>query len=65
MSFNSLEDVLHMSPEDTVFAYWINLNKSQNLTDAAREVLPATIGLNYSDRIYQTKIEPPGSSLLQ
>lgn len=61
MSFNSLEDLLHMSPENTVFAYWINLNKSQNLTDAAREALPTAIGLSYGDRLYQNKIERLGA----
>lgn len=61
-SFNSLEDVLQMSPESTTLAYWIDLGKSQNLTDAAREVLPTAIGLNYGDRIYQNNIERLGAA---
>jgi len=61
LGFNSLDDLLKMSPENTSFAYWIDLSRSQNLTDAAREVLPATIGLSYGDRIYQNKIERLGA----
>ena len=61
-SFNSLDDVLRMSPESTALAYWIDLGKSQNLTDAAREALPAAIGLSYGDRIYQNKIERLGAA---
>lgn len=60
-SFNSLDDVLRMSPESTSLAYWIDLEKSQNLTDAAREALPETIGLSYGDRLYQNKIERLGA----
>jgi hypothetical protein len=61
-SFNSLDDLLKMSPENTSFAYWIDLGRSQNLTDAASEVLPAAIGLSYGDRIYQNKIERLGAA---
>ena len=61
-SFNSLDDVLRMSPESTTLAYWIDLGKSQNLTDAARESLPAAIGLSYGDNIYQNKIERLGAA---
>jgi hypothetical protein len=61
-SFNSLDDVLHMSPESTTLAYWIDLDKSQNLTDAARGALPATIGLSYGDSLYQNKIERLGAA---
>jgi hypothetical protein len=60
-SFNSLDDVLRMSPESTTLAYWIDLEKSQNLTDAAQGALPAAIGLSYGDRIYQNKIERMGA----
>ncbi len=60
-SFNSLDDVLSMSPESTTLAYWIDLGKSQNLTDAARGALPAAIGLSYGDRLYQNKIERLGA----
>jgi hypothetical protein len=62
MNFNSLEDVLGMSPESTVQAYWINLDISQNLTEAAREALPKALGLEYGDEIYQTKIERLGAA---
>jgi hypothetical protein len=60
-SFNSLDDVLRMSPESTALAYWIDLGKSQNLTDAAREAFPTAIGLSYGDRIYQNMIERLGA----
>jgi hypothetical protein len=62
LGFNSLDDLLKMSPENTSFAYWIDLGRSQNLTDAAREVLPVTIGLSYGDSIYQNKIERLGAA---
>lgn len=39
-SFSGLGDVLQMCPEGTVQAYWVDLGKSQNLTEAARAVLP-------------------------
>ena len=55
--FEGLEDVLKMSPESTVMAYWINLSASQNLTDAARAALPQSIGLRYGSQLYPTKIE--------
>jgi hypothetical protein len=61
-NFNGLEDLLSMSPQSTDQAYWIDLEKSANLTDAAREVLPPALGLEYSDRIYQTKIERLGAA---
>ena len=60
-SFNSLDDVLRMSPESSTLAYWIDLGKSQNLTDAVREAFPTAIGLSYGDRIYQNKIERLGA----
>ncbi len=56
-SFDSLEDVLEMSPESTVMAYWINTSASQNLTDATRNALPQSFGLNYGSQLYPTKIE--------
>lgn len=62
MSFNGLEDLLAMSPQSTDQAYWIDLERSANLTDAAREVLPPALGLEYSDRIYQNKIERLGAA---
>lgn len=60
-SFNSLDDVLSMSPESTTLAYWIDLEKSQNLSDAAQGALPSAIGLSYGDRLYQNKIERMGA----
>ena len=55
--FEGLKDVLQMSPESTVMAYWINLSASQNLTDAATAALPQSLGLSYGSQIYSTKIE--------
>jgi hypothetical protein len=55
--FGGLQDVLQMSPESTVMAYWINLSASQNLTDAATAALPQSLGLSYGSQIYSTKIE--------
>jgi hypothetical protein len=56
-SFDNLGDVLEMSPESTVMAYWINTSASQNLTDATRTILPQSFGLNYGSQLYSTKIE--------
>jgi hypothetical protein len=56
-SFDSLAETLEMSPESTVMAYWINLSASQNLTDAARAILPQSFALSYGDQLYPTKIE--------
>jgi hypothetical protein len=56
-NFEGLKDVLQMSPESTVMAYWINLSASQNLTDAARAAIPQSLGLNYGSQLYSTKIE--------
>jgi len=50
--FNGLQDVLQMSPENTVMAYWINLSASENLTQAATAALPQSIGLNYGNQIH-------------
>jgi len=61
-SLDSLDDVLEMSPESTVIAYWINLTVSQNLTDAARAVLPQSIGLTYGSQLYPTDIEKLGEA---
>jgi hypothetical protein len=55
--FDGLQDVLQMSPESTVMAYWINLSASQNLTDAGAAALPQSLGLSYGSQIYSTKIE--------
>jgi hypothetical protein len=55
--FEGLQDVLQMSPENTVMAYWINLSASKNLTDAATAAFPESLGLSYGNQIYSTKIE--------
>jgi len=55
--FEGLQDVLQMSPESTVMAYWINLSASQNLTEAGAAALPQSLGLSYGSQIYSTKIE--------
>ena len=55
--FEGLKDVLQMSPNSTVMAYWINLSASQNLTDAATAALPQSLGMRYGNQIYSTKIE--------
>lgn len=62
LDFNKINDLLDMSPESTVTAYWIDLDKSENLTDVAREALPQAIGLTYGSKIYQNKIERLGAS---
>jgi hypothetical protein len=56
-SFDSLSDVLQMSPERTSSAYWLNLSVSSNLTDAARAALPESFGLTFADRLYPVKIQ--------
>jgi hypothetical protein len=56
-NFDGLKDVLELSPESTVMAYWINLTSSQNLTDAAKAAFPESLGLTYGSQIYSTKIE--------
>jgi hypothetical protein len=55
--FEGLQDVLQMSPQSTVMAYWINLSASQNLTDAAAAALPQSMGLSYGSQLYSNKIE--------
>jgi len=56
--FAGLQDVLQMSPESTVMAYWINLSASQNLTQAVTAALPQSMGLNYAAQIHNNnKIE--------
>ena len=56
-SFEGLEDVLEMAPNSTDMAYWIDINSSQNLTNAARFALPQSIGLAMGNQLYPTKIE--------
>jgi hypothetical protein len=56
-SFDSLSDVLQMSPERTSSAYWLNLTASSNLTDAARVALPESFGLRYADKLYPVKVQ--------
>jgi hypothetical protein len=38
-------------------AYWINLTRSQNLTDSAQAALPQSFGLTYGPQLYPNKIE--------
>ncbi len=56
-NFNSLGDALEMAPESTVMAYWLNMSAPKNLTDAARDSLPPSLGLSYGSSIYPNKIE--------
>lgn len=63
-NFASLNDMLEICPENTVYAYWVNLSTSQNLTDASREALPQSFGLLYSDQIYAYTIERTGLAAL-
>jgi hypothetical protein len=56
-SLDNLDDVLKMSPESTVMAYWINLSASQNLTDATRAALPQSVGMSYGSQLYPNEIE--------
>jgi hypothetical protein len=56
-SFDGLNDVLEMCPENTTMAYWINMSVPGNLTDAARAALPPSNGLQYGSQMYPTKIE--------
>jgi hypothetical protein len=60
MDFNKIDDLLYMSPESTVTAYWIDLGVSDNLTQAAREALPQAIGLMYGSSLYQKNREARG-----
>jgi hypothetical protein len=53
--FDSLGDALGMYPEDLVFAYWINMTASENLTGAAAQILPPAVGLTYR---YQLSLYP-------
>jgi hypothetical protein len=55
--FGGLQDVLQMSPESTVMAFWINLSASKNLTDAATAALPQSLGLSYGNQIYSARID--------
>jgi hypothetical protein len=49
--FESLGDALGMYPENLVFAFWINLTASENLTEAAALALPPTVGLTFRDQV--------------
>jgi len=49
--FEGLGDALGMYPEDLVFAFWINMTASENLTEAAALVLPQTIALTFRDQL--------------
>ena len=56
-SFEGLGDVLEISPENTVMAYWVNATASQNLSSAATPALPEALGLRYGSQLYSTAIE--------
>jgi len=68
MNFASLQDALQMCPEETVLAYWIDTEASQNLTEAAGAVLPSAIppglGLHYSSSLYPNKISRMATALM-
>ncbi|NYT02630.1 MAG: hypothetical protein GKC10_07740 [Methanosarcinales archaeon] len=68
MSFASLQDVLQMCPEETVLAYWIDADASQNLTEAARAAIPPAIppglGLRYGSSLYPNKISRMATALM-
>jgi hypothetical protein len=55
-SFGGLGDVLQMCPEGTVQAYWVDLDKSENLTEAARAALPQLKDI-LDRKVYPAKIE--------
>jgi len=56
-NFDGLGDVLELSPQNTVIAYWINVTVSQNLSSIAASALPQSIGLLYGSQLYSTPIE--------
>jgi len=64
--FTSIGDLLDTCPENLVTAYWIDLERSQNLTDAVRatisSILP-NVGLSYGENIYATKVERVGAGV--
>jgi hypothetical protein len=49
--FESVGDALGMYPENLVFAFWINMTASENLTEAASLALPPTVGLTFRDQV--------------
>ncbi|MDF0590436.1 hypothetical protein [Candidatus Methanocrinis natronophilus] len=57
--FNSIGDCLGMYPEELVYAFWIDMTASEDLTEAAALSLPPTIGLTYRDqlRLYPSPID--------
>lgn len=55
--FAGMGDALGMYPEDLVFAYWVNLSVSDNLTEAATMVLPPSVGMMYNNQLYPSTIE--------
>ncbi len=60
--FSNLADMLEMTPNSTVMAYWINLTAPGNITGVARAVLPQSLGLAYGGQLYPTKIERIGEA---
>jgi hypothetical protein len=60
-NFNSLADMLETAPENVTYAYWVNLQKSQNITDVAQVTLPQSAGLIYKgSSLYSNNIERLG-----
>jgi hypothetical protein len=62
-SFSGLGDMLSMIPENTTFTYWLDMDGSENLTNAARAAIPQSYqsyGL-YSGNLYSTRIERLGA----
>jgi len=57
--FESVGDALGMYPEDLVFAFWIDMTASENLTEAAALALPPTVGLTFRDQVnlYSSSID--------
>ena len=49
--FESVCDVFKMYPENLVFAFWIDMTASKDLTEAAALSLPPTVGLTYRDQV--------------
>ncbi|MCJ7444897.1 MAG: hypothetical protein MUO26_10270 [Methanotrichaceae archaeon] len=57
----SINDMLELAPESTGAAYWLDAARSENLTDAAKAVLPQSFGLTYGERLYPNNIEKLGA----
>ena len=64
--FTSVGDLLEMCPDNLIIAYWIDLERSQNLTEAVRATISPNlpnVGLSYGESletIYSSKVERVG-----